>query len=97
MVSDTRNFRFFPNMLAKGLNPCFSGRWSLTRWGAWFEGQVNKSLNPCFSGRWSLTTKELKEELCDYSLNPCFSGRWSLTLFIIMTNEVNAVVVLILV
>ena len=38
-----------------GLNPCFSGRWSLTL----IKGQVNGSiwsrLNPCFSGRWSLT------------------------------------------
>ncbi len=41
--------------IAKSLNPCFNGRWSLT---ISFVRDDNGeySLNPCFNGRWSLTT-----------------------------------------
>ena len=35
------------------LNPCYSGRWSLSQNYVAFSIQRN-GLNPCYSGRWSL-------------------------------------------
>ena len=61
-----------------GLNPCFSGRWSLTS--HWMKNLSVCSLNPCFNGRWSLPLLMhvfIGPETS--GLNPCFNGRWSLT------------------
>ena len=60
------------------LNPCFSGRWSLTQLAAADQAE-HRGLNPCFSGRWSLTANENANAALAVGLNPCFSGRWSLT------------------
>jgi len=39
----------------KGLNPCFSGLYSLTKNKISPKGSYFESLNPCFSGLYSLT------------------------------------------
>ena len=40
-----------------GLNPCLSGRWSLTYQQKLYHNNIT-GLNPCLSGRWSLTPKQ---------------------------------------
>ena len=35
------------------LNPCFSGGWSRSWEGIFFQSPRSSSLNPCFSGGWS--------------------------------------------
>ena len=62
------------------LNPCFSGRWSLTPCQRRNHHSRKRCLNPCFSGRWSLTNLLISGSLWWIPrLNPCFNGRWSLT------------------
>ena len=43
------------SMIGSSLNPCFSGRWSLTLAQLSYLLNLLIGLNPCFSGRWSLT------------------------------------------
>ena len=44
------------------LNPCFNGRWSLTRQ-TLTNFRLLRCLNPCFNGRWSLTSLHLVDPL----------------------------------
>ena len=55
MVSDDEEGNGIIELLR--LNPCFSGRWSLTSL-CKMIAHDGLSLNPCFNGRWSLTTPE---------------------------------------
>ena len=48
-ITDEHSWDFIP------LNPCFSGRWSLTLVEQLKQVLITCCLNPCFSGRWSLT------------------------------------------
>ena len=60
-----------------GLNPYFSGRWSVSL-GSANNGDFWSSLNPYFSGRWSVSlAKKQFYAVPTRSLNPYFSGRWS--------------------
>ena len=60
------------------LNPCYSGRWSLSQNYVAFSIQRN-GLNPCYSGRWSLRRGIVMAKYPILTgLNPCYRGRWSL-------------------
>ena len=62
-----------------GLNPCFNGRYSLSK-KKFGSKRPQPSLNPCFNGRYSLSSVEIPEALADFNgLNPCFNGRYSLS------------------
>ena len=62
------------------LNPCFSGRWSLTNMSIFVKNQSGAVLILVLveDGLWQLWYRFIIK-LIAKSLNPCFSGRWSLT------------------
>ena len=62
-----------------GLNPCSSGRYTLTT-NAEMVIRDDNCLNPCSSGRYTLTNRWTISTWFFYkSLNPCSSGRYTLT------------------
>ena len=66
-------------MLKEGLNPCFSGLYSLTLRMQHPPAMGEVGLNPCFSGLYYLTIDMNLIDNDDISLNPCFSGLYYLT------------------
>ena len=60
-----------------GLNPCFSGSYSLSDLKKCYNVLVG-SLNPCFSGSYSLSPTVGWDVDGSGCLNPCFSGSYSL-------------------
>ena len=67
------------NLIAKGLNPCFNGRYSLRSRYKPSTAKLTNGLNPCFNGRYSLSARRPYAWWTLYqSLNPCFNGRYSL-------------------
>ena len=65
-------------VIAKCLNPCSNGIWSLTH-DINYASRIFYGLNPCSNGIWSLTSAGASCRCRFLGLNPCSNGIWSLT------------------